>query len=236
MAVTGAPTIKIGDVANYKEGMGSEPFLAVVACDEWVESDKVEGGIQWHLAVKPADIPIKGATGAFHTFYKPSEYKNSKMGAALAGLTKVFDDSIQIGVGQLLGKVCWWERKDIPYGTNKESGEQMVAKGVLVPVRTATDAEIQHCETRVGAIESGTPAGQAPTVEAADVTTLSVEDAEAILGVLEGKKKRVFQIAAAKSTLHPSLKQAIIDGTALEFLLETGMATLDEEGAVVRAA
>ena len=208
------------------EGSLAAEFLGTIAKDEWVDS---EHGPQWHLAVKPTDIKIGGGTGWLHTWYKPSTQKNSKMGAALAGLKQVFDGKTLIGEHSLEGQVCWWVRKDLPFGEDKNTGEQMIAKQVLIPTRTADPADTSRSVTVFapnGA--SPVPAGQAPPVAAPESYT--PEQVDLILAVLDGKAKSFWQIAAARSQLPPELKAAITTGDAIRWLEMGGLIQIDDEG------
>lgn len=204
----------------------NEIFLGTIIGDAY-EPNK-QGKYQWHLTVKPVDFSIGGSTGAFHTYSYLSENKKSKfanMKAGFAGLG--LPGTTGFAKGQLLGLVAWFERRDINAGKNKDTGEDFIFEGVLIPTRLGTAEEIE----RGKAIYAGTgnadaPAAAAPDLEWDDATT------DTVVSFLEGKSKREFQSAAAKSTFAPPIKSAIMSGKALKYLLEAELVELDDEGKV----
>jgi hypothetical protein len=208
----GIPEIRVGDKLSNE----SAPFLGVVTVDQWEEG---KYGTQWHLAVRPVEFSLQGETGAFHTYYGASTRKRSKMGAFLAGARAVSAlDGKRLGHGEMIGLTCWWVRRDISFGKDDE-GEERIASGVLVPVKSATDEEL----ARAGSpSEAATPADPEWTDE----------EIQAVLAVLDGKRPSEAQVAAAKARLSPELKNAIFSGHAIEYLTRQHMIELDGEGRV----
>jgi len=196
------------------------PFLGTVVIDTVEEGTY---GYQWHLAVKPCEFELHGkaGTGAFHTYYGVSQAKKSKIGAALEALEGVVKKGTRVGQDELLGLTCWWVRKDLPFGTDKETGEPMVAKQVLIPLRKATEEEQERAAKGPVSAEVEAP------------TALDEDQLEAVLAVLRGKSPKDAQIAGAKSKLPPELKQFIMDGTAYDHLIENDVIVLDDDGKIV---
>lgn len=202
------------------ELLEEEPFLAVIVVDQ-LEPGKFKGP-QWHLGVKPVDFVLQGKTGAFHEYYALSKAARSKMGAAVTGFRGAGVKSLRIGKGDLIGTVLWFVRRDIRFGKGSD-GQPIVAQNVLVPFKTADEAEV----TRGKAVYSGEP-----VVPAAASLEWDEAKIEAVMGVIAGFKPTEIQRVAIKSPLESSLKQAILSGAALDHLLASGVAVLDADGKV----
>lgn len=205
-----------------------EPFLGQVVTDE------VRPG-KWNpqlcIAVRPVDFQLKGKTGAFHEFYGLSAAKRSKMGAFLLALqeNKITPKGTPVGKGALVGLVCWWVKRDIKFGKS-QTGEPIVAEGVLIPVKPASEEEKARA-----AIE-----GVAAQVQTPATLDWTPEQAEAVLTAVDGLAPKDFQKAvltkgSEASKLPRELKQAILSGAALSYLRDAGLATVDDEGKVQRA-
>jgi hypothetical protein len=212
--VPGVPDIKIG-----QEVVEAAPWLGQIVVDEWVPG---EWGMQWHLAVKPVDFSIGGKTGSFHTYYTLPKgdtiRKNSKFGTVLEAMAQVFDKSVSIGQGVLVGQCAIWMRRDITFGKDKQ-GEPMVAEGVLVPVKKATAEESARA----------TSGGPAPTPAQPEWTE---EEIEQVLHVIGGLPAKDLTRAAARSELSPKLKNAVMSGVAVDYLTAQGLIEL-ADGKVV---
>lgn len=194
-------------------------FLGVVIADNW---EFGQYGWQWHLSVKPVDITLQGQTGAFHTWYRQTTKKNSAMGAARTAMQNLFAGDLDIGESKLVGQVAWWIRKDLNFGKNQQTGEEMIAENVLIPVRVATEEEKQRAALRGGT--APTPA----TTPAPEAAELPAGDQDAILKLIDGKNKGEIQKAAVSTQgLAREVKQGLISGKLLQALCDQGLAFLD---------
>ncbi len=219
-------TVDSGTVPQFNIGVDTqltdaEPFLGEVVTDAWERSEKADAGWQYHLAVKPLMYQIGGKTGAFHTYYNPSTAKKAKMGILLAGLKATCPDgfgpskSKNIGEGHLIGTRLWFVRKDIDYGTDRTSGEQRVARDVLMPYKVPTAEEL--------ALIPDHEAGNAPAPKALEFTD---DEVAALMAFLVGKTPADAVKAAVKdTTLDKAIKNAITGGSAVRYLKKTGKLT-----------
>lgn len=218
----GPPKMGLGDATqDYGE------FLGIITVDEWIQGK--EGGWQWHICVKPTDFDVQGQTQAFHTWYKYSDRKNSKMGIAheaMLGLPELFPKGTELGQGNLVGKAAWWTRQDIEFGKDKNTGEVFKAEGVLIPVRTATDEETKRAVAKM----NGQSSAAAP-VEAASATEIDDADLEAAVKLIDGKSRAQIQMAVARDKALPKeVKAALLSGELVTQLAEAGLVSLDDEG------
>lgn len=211
-APVGAPKISIG--SELKEETGE--FLGIIGCDAWEEG---KHGLQWHLGVKPVDFAIGGKTGMFSTWYKPSDRKSSKMGAILlsmaSGAAADFE-GVNVGFGDLLGKVAVWKRINLEFGKDKTTGEPMVAEDVLVVVRAASADE------KARAASGG---GPAPAIAAPEYTD---EQIECLISIYAGSAPADAKKTAAKGQYAPEIKNAVFSGAALEFLTSAGLVVVND--------
>lgn len=192
-------------------------FLGVILKDTWEPGDF---GTQYAFGVKPVDFEIHGKTGAFHHWYPASTRTNSKMGYLLTGFrTAGYDAATPLGEGKLVGTVGWFIRKNIPFGKDKATGQPIVAEGVLIPTRLATPDEIARAN------------GEAPAAAAASLEW-NREQVDAVLEAIVGKTKTQMQVAAARATIAPELKNAILRGTALTYLMDNGVVEIDDSGVI----
>jgi hypothetical protein len=200
-----------------------EPFLAQVEVDEYMTG---EYGEQIHLAVRPLEFAVaQDKTGQFHEWYKPSTKTTSKCGALLAGLKAIgIGDEVGVGEGELVGTVAYFVRKTIEFGKNRD-GEVLKAEDCLLPFGPATDQDVARAKA------SGASTGNkvAATPDAPDWTD---DEIAAVIKLIEGKKQAQFQIAAARSKLAPELKNAVLSGAAVKYLLELDVIEVSRAGVV----
>lgn len=192
-------------------------FLGQILKDTWEPGDF---GTQYAFAVKPVDFEIQGKTGAFHHWYPASTKSNSKMGYLLTGFRSAgYDPSTPIGEGKLVGTVGWFIRKNIQFGKDRTTNNPIVAEGVLIPTRMATPEEIARANGETAA----------PATAALEWTR---EQVDAVIEEIDGKTKQQMQITASRSKLAPELKNAILRGTALTYLVDNGCVEIDESGVI----
>lgn len=222
------------DIALGDELQDGGEFLGVVMVDEWTQTK--EGKWQWHLGVRPTDFDIQGETQMFHSWYTHSDRKRSKMGAAreaMMGLPDLFPPALKIGRGEMIGKACIWTRRDIDYGTDKTTGEKMIAESVLIPLRAAEPADVERAVAKAGKPNAGTSA--APVVEAAqDVGELDSDTLDTVLKLIDGKTKAEIQFAVARNKeLSREVKQGLLSETIQQGLIEAGLIHM-QDGKVSR--
>lgn len=199
-----------------------EPFLGQVEIDEYTTG---EYGEQIHLAVRPLEFVVaQDKTGQFHEWYKPSTKTTSKCGALLAGLKAIgVGDEIAVGENELVGTVAYFVRRTIEFGKDRQTGEVMKAEDCLLPFGPATDADVARAKA------TGGSANKTATPEAPE---WSDDEIAAVIKLIEGKKQAQFQIAAARSKLAPELKNAVLSGAAVKYLLELDVIEVSKAGVV----
>jgi hypothetical protein len=202
----------------------SPAFLGRVTVDEIRPGKFVETTpYQWVIAVKPFKFPVKGNGFLSYVGIKPKNLQgeisdNSSLGMHMAAFKTYFPEvDANIGEGEYIGKVAWFQKSTYSYPPNK-NGEVFKTE-LLVPVRSATDEELDDL-------------GEEPaSPRSASLTDVQVE---IILAALEGKKQSQFQ-KAIFATKAPELIQAVVSGAALTYLEEHELARLNEDGVLVRA-
>lgn len=114
--------------------------LAVVMVDEIVNGDY---GEQWHIGLRPLQYNMNTPTGLIQAWYPTDSISSrSKFGIALDACLKVFGPNYipAVGVGHLVGTVCWWRRYEHEFGKDRTTRETIKAE-MTVPLRLATEAE-----------------------------------------------------------------------------------------------
>lgn len=227
------PSISIRTETTKRE---ARPFLGEVMIDN-IQEGKYDGTpYQWVLSVKPLTFQIGGKTGAFHEYVSIKQAhldalsegkglgEESKFGRHLKAFAEVFgtEDDISIGQGEYVGHVAWFLKDTILYGQDKEGKE--IKGSILVPVRPATQEEL-----------AGAGLAEAPAPQ----ITLTKEQAEALLAVLEGEYRTSLQKLAYmnRKELGNELVQAVGkgDGPAIKSLVEGGWASFDSDGKLNRS-
>ena len=121
---------------NVDELEEGQQFIGQIEEVEWADGNF---GEQLHVAIRPKDHEVKGATGCYHEWFSFSTKKNSKWGAWLGALKEcgvtVKDDS---EMEKLKGKTFVWQSKTIRFGEDKD-GKVIEAKDLRLPV-SAVDA------------------------------------------------------------------------------------------------
>jgi hypothetical protein len=215
------PKISINSEINAQT---NPPFLARVTVDEIRPGKFVETApFQWVIAVKPFKFPVKGNGFVEYIKIKPKALAgeisdNSQLGMHMAAFKSIFSDvNANIGDGEYIGKVAWFQKSVFKYPPNKD-GEQFQTT-LTVPVREATAEELEE-------IGEDAPAS-------ATSLQLSADEVEKILTALDGKAKGQFQ-KAMFTTREPKLISAVVSGTALDYLVEQGLASISEDGTFSR--
>lgn len=208
---------------EFSDGYGE--FLGVVIADEWTWSDMKQAW-QWHIAVKPTDIAIQGQTGAFHCWAKATKAKNSTLGVQREAFMGFLPPGTALGEGHLVGTGAWWKRETIPFGINKDTGEEMKAEGILIPLRLANPEEQERISQHGGT-------GPSPTVTpAAEATASALGDkelAEVKAFVADKTAAEIMKAASNKAcTLPREIRQGLISGTLLATLVESGELYFDD--------
>ncbi len=208
---------------EYTDGYGE--FLGVVTVDEWTWSS-VKKAWQWHLAVKPTDIAIQGQTGMFHCWAKATSAKNSVLGVQRKAFEGFLPPGTALGEGVLIGTGAWWKRETIPFGPNKDTGEEMKAEGILIPLRLANPEEQERINQHGGT-------GPTPTVTPAPEATaeaLGDKELAAVKELVTGKTAaEVMKAASSRECKLPrEIRQGLISGTLLETLVQSGELFVDD--------
>lgn len=221
--VLAAPKISIRAELNAQK---SPAFLGRITVDE-LRPGKFEGTpYQWVIAVKPFKFPVKGQGFPNYIGIKDKALQgeiseNSQLGMHLKAFRQVFPDlDFNIGEGDLLDQVAFFERYEHEYPPNRDGA--VYKTQMLIPVRAATAEELAE----VGI--------EAPT-DPADIA-YSDEEVAALLKALSGKRKPSFQKAVFAARLAPSLIQGVVSGVAIDYLVDHGYATLEEGGELVATA
>lgn len=198
-----------------------EPFLGVIEIDEWADG---EYGEQLHIGVKPMEFKVaEDKTGMFHEWYKPSTKITSKCGQLLASLKGIdVGNEVAVGEGDLKGIIAWFVRKDLEFGKQKD-GTVLKSEQVLLAHHVATEEDVRRgTEAMKGTATAATPG----TPDWTD------DEITAVIKLMDGKKRPQYQVTAAKSKLAPTLKQAILSGAALEYLLSLELVEVSRAGVV----
>jgi len=212
------------------------PFIGVCVIDQIVQGDY---GKQVHIGVRPLwDVDKneryekRAGSGVFHTNYPISTAAKSKCGYLMQGAARVFEHGTRVGMGDLLGQVCVWIRKDIEFGKNRETGETMKAAGVLLPVRRCTADELDQ----LGEIDYSIPDEEegrtnGTVVPTATESQWSEEDIAAMADILHGRTKKEASYAAGRDKeLTGPQKQAIMNGAAVRLLEGQGILAMAADG------
>jgi hypothetical protein len=216
-------------IDSYEDTIGmqleeEQPFLGEIRADEYVPG-KYKGP-QWHLAVLPLEFEVRGKTGMFHQYYNRSSQARSTMGAAVIGFkqNRIFGPSTRIGKGDLVGTVAWFVKRDLKFGRDRQTGQQIISEGVLIPIRAATAEEQALAGTVTPAVtgESATENGTAAAAPSSNLEWTS-DQIDAVLNVIEGHATTEFQSlvipkSGAGNKLARELKTAILSGAALRYL------------------
>lgn len=221
-----APTTSFG--SELVEADNS--YLGKIVMDTYETGVHPKTGVatsKYHLAVEPIGFRLKGETNAFHTWNPHVEgdpiKERSGMGMFFAGCKEVFtaeelsivDEDTgktrprRIGHDELLGLVCRWERKDVKWGKNKETGEDITSKGVQYPVARAPEALL---EDAAAAKEAQNP----------DLTDEEAEQVLEVLGKLGEFDNKTAQLTLAKSGFDGALQVKVMNGSALRYLRDNG--------------
>ncbi|MBU2534505.1 MAG: hypothetical protein KKB37_17330 [Alphaproteobacteria bacterium] len=118
---------KIWDYDKLGEG---QAFVGRVESAKWESGDY---GEQLHMVVKPLDHDVKGETGAYHEWFKYSDRKKSKWGEFIKLLGELGINMAK-GEKELEGREFRFERRDIEFGKDAETGDTFKAEDVLLPV------------------------------------------------------------------------------------------------------
>lgn len=224
-SATSVPRPSMTVDGEFTDGYGE--FLGVVTVDEWTWSS-VKDAWQWHLAVKPTDIAIQGQTGMFHCWAKATKAKNSVLGVQREAFQGFLAPGTELGEGKLLGMGAWWKRETIPFGTNRETGEEMKAEGILIPLRVANPEEQERIAQHGG---TGPTPAVTPAVEAT-AASLGDDELEQVRALINMKTADEIMKAASsrECKLPKEIRQGLISGTLLATLVEKGDIYLDDDG------
>lgn len=224
-SATSVPRPSMTVDGEFTDGYGE--FLGVVTVDEWTWSS-VKDAWQWHLAVKPTDIAIQGQTGMFHCWAKATKAKNSVLGVQREAFKGFLAPGTELGEGNLLGMGAWWKRETIPFGTNRETGEEMKAEGILIPLRVANPEEQERIAQHGG---TGPTPAVTPAVEAT-AASLGDDELEQVRALINMKTADEIMKAASsrECKLPKEIRQGLISGTLLATLVEKGDIYLDDDG------
>lgn len=215
---------------NVDELQDESEFLGEITADEITPGSY---GPQLHWAVKPLNFAIAGKTGWFHDWYKISRHKRSKMGALIAKTAEVWGRDQFLGTGALVGKRAWFVRQDITFGTDRQTGEELKAEAVLIPTRLMAPGDEALILTSPTAGGTGASAAPPPPLSA---ETYTDEAVDLLLATIDGAQADKLALVGARTNLPAPLKQALMSGGALEYLLEHELVMVDGDGKVVALA
>jgi hypothetical protein len=211
----------------------ARPFVGRVVADaiQPGKYDVEKKPYQWAIAVQPiksadgtAGFQIGGKTGAFWEYVSITTDElggdikdSSKFGRHFNAFRTVFgtDEDRAIGRGEYVDQIAWFVRKEIEYGTNRKTGEQI--KGtVLLPTALLSDEEMVQYGLAAGSVT-------APATEY-DATELTI-----LANALDGKDRNAFQKSVYQSKLGNKLAQGVAkgNGPAITALLEGGYGEMD---------
>ena len=88
----------------------------------------------------------------------PSKAKGGQWALMVQAFKDCGIDLNPITIPQQVGKVFWFNQKDLDYGVNKNTGKQMVSKNFFYPVQIATDLDVE-------AVASGATVSAGPVVQ-----------------------------------------------------------------------
>ena len=243
MAIDYAPQVleEAPDMGLDVKLQDAEPFLGEIVVDQWeagkgFERDGVmqPGKPQLHLGFKPLSFEIRGQTGMFHDYYNLSTAKRSKMGLLVTafkeligkpGTTPIQND-VKIGKGQLIGTRAWFVRKDISFGVNRDTGNEITVN-ITLPVRLATQEDIDQYAVYT---EGTRTAGEAIPV---NLTGYTADEIMALVETYAGHTLKDAQRAVLKNKeMAPPLKNSVMTGESLKWLVAQGHVTVDADGVV----
>lgn len=211
------------DYDKMEEGPASEAFVGTITFDDTKVEDS--GEIRWHFGVKPLSFAIKGESGAFQCWVSNSNSKRSKAGIIKKGFVDVFGADLPGGgAGKLKGLTAWWVRKDVEFGTRSD-GTPMIGKGLLIPVKPASKADIEAAQARLNSKTNGAPA----TNEVVKSAEFNDEDVLILQDYLAGKTPADAKRLVVRDKGIPSpIKHAILNGTGPRFMIDKGYMALED--------
>jgi hypothetical protein len=198
-------------------------FLGIITMDQ---KEPGKFGPQWHIAVKPLSFTLNTESGSFHNWpaIKFSQKDGSlvttgEYGRVVNAIRQVFGgknekgETRKIGVGDLVGLTGHFVLRKLEYGKDRVTGEVIAGKrDSLIAIRKATAEEIASA-----GVPAGTPANP----------TYSNEDVGTLLDLMAGKKVLEYTKGLGRNqTLSAELKNAVMNGSAANTLVEMGEATL----------
>jgi hypothetical protein len=208
-APAGLPTFKTGQKLQTEP----TPFLGQIMKDEWQPG---EYGPRWYFTIRPVEYALKGQTGMFHEWIPFSDSERSRFGQAVGLFAETFGKGIPIGEGALVGQRA--------YFTHRPLTVQGKTYDVWVPVRKATDDDLRKDMFEGGGEEA--TVGPA-TASAADY---SPDEVAALVSFLIGKTAKEAQRDVIKSNLPAHLKNDVMAGRAVSYLIEQSIMTATEGG------
>lgn len=231
------PRINLG--VKLEEG---QKVLCEVVADQW-EPGKY--GEQLHIALRPLAYELRGQTGTYHEWYGVSTNKRSKMGALIEALKFTFGTNnpetnapYNLGYGEFKGKICWWIRKEMSFGRDKDSGSQIKSE-VWIPAGKASREDVEKAEQdRATSGATNDVNGQTSGTINPDAVVqtrsldLSADDIEAVITHYQGKTAKEATRTVIRSTLSQEAKNAVMSGGALDYLLAQGLVTLGTDDKV----
>lgn len=195
-----------------------------IVVDESIQGDY---GPQWHFAFKPLEYTLNTKTGAYHE-YVPTDKRGprTKFGIIVSSLMLTMKDNRpkSIGSGEMIGRQCMFLEKDFKFGKDKDTQEDIV-RTFLLFLREFTDEDKQRIA------EAGSVVASMPSA-----SSMSDEDVEAILSLIDGTKEGNVTAVAARSKLSQGLKAAVLSGSAVPALIAAGKILVDGTGVLRRPA
>jgi hypothetical protein len=181
--------------------------------------ERMGGGWQWEIAVKPLKGFVKGKTGALHDWIdvkledgKPK--KGTKLQIVFDAFQEVFGASdTPIGEGAFVGKVAMFARYEKNWGVNQKTQQEMKGQ-IMTPTRPLTDDELRE----YGLLGVNDATAFAWTGE------LIAEAVEALDGTKTKDVKRAIINAGFEDQ---TMTQKLLNGEGVEALIARGVLVLD---------
>jgi hypothetical protein len=224
-------------------------FLGIVVADEPQVKQWPDGKIskKWHLAVRPVDYLIGGATGAWHMYAPVTNTENSVMMGVLNSFRDVLGEQLKqqfgrtpdIMKGELVGVVAHFERKDLVF--ERKGREPFTFEGVLYVVAPATYEEEQRARDLPEYTPPATSDNTAVDVQPAQsgpapTQTLSPEQADKLTALYDGRSDiEAAKEAAAKPDEYGDVRQLVVSTQGIKQLVDSGLMVRTPEGKYERA-
>jgi hypothetical protein len=217
-------------------------FLGIVTQDEPSVRQWPDGKIskKWHLAVRPVDYMIGGATGAWHMYAPVSTTEGSVMMDVVDAFREVLGSRDEDGKtrdimkGELVGLVAHFERRDLTF--ERKGKGPFTFEGALFPVAPAEYEETQRAKDLPEYVPAAVSEPQGETVqEATPSDSFTEEQMDKLLDLLDGRNDVEAAREAASDPAHYSdIRQAVVSTRGAQAAQDAGLLTKTTDGRYAR--